>query len=195
MAGRIVDADRPGTAIHQGGLLAKLQDDHGQTHEIRSPIPGRIRSVAQTGANVAASAEVAMVDPGTEQVWEALRALYLVGQVEDLPAIRPYERDCQMFPTMYATGGRDREGDPGESGNKLTHWDMPTLSTDLRGRLLSTQDTREIWAPIITWWTPARPGMSQKVRSRNSFSTPRRTHFLSNASLRCNENKKSCLQG
>jgi len=92
-AGRIVDSDRPGTAIHQGGLLAKLQDEHGQAVEIRSPIPGRIRSVAQTGANVAAGAEVAVVDPATEQVWEALRALYLIGQAEDLPAIRPYERE------------------------------------------------------------------------------------------------------
>jgi hypothetical protein len=33
------------------------------------------------------------VEPGVEQVWEALRALYLIGQVEDLPAIRPYERE------------------------------------------------------------------------------------------------------
>ncbi|HTW57402.1 MAG TPA: HEAT repeat domain-containing protein [Terriglobales bacterium] len=90
-SGRIVDSDRPGTAIHQGGLLAKLQHD-SQIFELRSPIPGRIRSVAQTGANVAAGAEVAVVDPGTEQVWEALRALYLVGQVDDLPAVRPYER-------------------------------------------------------------------------------------------------------
>jgi len=92
-SGRIADSDRPGTAIHQGGLLAKLQDEHAQTAEIRSPIPGRIRSVAQTGATVAAGAEVAVVDPATEQVWEALRALYLVGQVDDLPAIRPYERE------------------------------------------------------------------------------------------------------
>ena len=46
-----------------------------------------------TGANVAAGAEVAVVDPGTEQVWEALRALYVVGQSDDLAAIRPYERD------------------------------------------------------------------------------------------------------
>jgi len=93
--GRIVDADRAGTAIHQGGLIAKLQSDNNnrQIAEIRSPIPGRIRSVAQTGANVAAGAEVAVVDPGTEQVWEALRALYLVGQMDDLGAIRPYERD------------------------------------------------------------------------------------------------------
>jgi hypothetical protein len=49
--------------------------------------------VAQTGANVASGAEIAVIDPSTEQVWEALRALYLVGQFEDLPAIRPYERD------------------------------------------------------------------------------------------------------
>jgi len=92
-AGQIVDADRPGTAIHQGGLLARLQSGDGQVVEIRSQIPGRIRSVAQTGANVAAGTEVAVVDPGTEQVWEALRALYLIGQVDDLEAIRPYTRE------------------------------------------------------------------------------------------------------
>src|SRR6202035_2080054 len=56
-SGRIVDADRPGTAIHQRGLIAKLAASvHPQTIEIRSPIPGRIRSVAGTGANLAAGA-------------------------------------------------------------------------------------------------------------------------------------------
>jgi HEAT repeat len=92
--GHVVDSDRPGTAVRQGGLLAKLATTTpSMPVEIRSPIPGRIRSVSQPGANVAAGAEVAVVDPGTEQVWEALRALYLVGQLEDLSAIRPYERD------------------------------------------------------------------------------------------------------
>jgi HEAT repeat len=93
-AGHIVDSDRPGTSIHQGGLIAKLAaDGSSQAVEVRSPIPGRIRSVSQTGANVAAGAEIAIVDPSTEQVWESLRALYLIGQEDDLPAIRPYERD------------------------------------------------------------------------------------------------------
>jgi hypothetical protein len=92
-SGRVVDSDRPGTAIHQGGLIAKLHYGHEQTAEIRSPIPGRIRSVAGTGANITAGAEVAVVDPATDQVWEALRALYLIGQPEDLSAIHPYERD------------------------------------------------------------------------------------------------------
>jgi hypothetical protein len=102
--GRVLDSDRPGTAIHQGGLLTKLATtDSSQTGssqlgssgmiEIRSPIPGRIRSVSQPGANVAAGAEIAVVDPATEQVWEALRALYVIGQIEDLPAVLPYERD------------------------------------------------------------------------------------------------------
>jgi hypothetical protein len=95
VAGRIADADRAGTAIHQGGLLAKLapRDSSQPAIEIRSPIPGRIRSVAQTGATVASGAEVAVVTPSTDQIWEALRALYLIGQVEDIPAIRPYERE------------------------------------------------------------------------------------------------------
>jgi len=92
--GHVVDADRPGTAVHQGGLLAKLATSGSSAAvEVRSPIPGRIRSVAQPGANVIAGAEVAVVDPGNEQVWEALRALYLVGQLDDLSAIRPYERE------------------------------------------------------------------------------------------------------
>lgn len=97
-SGRIVDSDRPGTAIHQGGLLAKLQYGDKQTAEIRSPIPGRIRSVAQTGANVTAGAELAVVDPASEQVWEALRALYLIGQPDDVSAILPYERDLPDIP-------------------------------------------------------------------------------------------------
>jgi hypothetical protein len=93
-AGKVIDADRPGTAIHQGGLIAKLTlSGSSQPTEVRSPIPGRIRSVAGTGANLGAGAEVAVIDPESGQVWEALRALYLIGKVEDLAAVRPYERD------------------------------------------------------------------------------------------------------
>jgi hypothetical protein len=94
VSGRIADADRPGTAIHQDGLIAKLAPTGSRPPiEIRSPIPGRLRSVSQTGAVLSAGAEIATVDPSTEQVWEALRALYLVGRMDDLPAIRNYERD------------------------------------------------------------------------------------------------------
>ena len=60
---------------------------------ISCPISGRLRSLSvQTGKNVAAGDEIAAVTPGTEQVWEALRALYLIGQPDDLPAVLAYER-------------------------------------------------------------------------------------------------------
>jgi biotin carboxyl carrier protein len=92
-SGTVTDTDKIGTAIHQGGLVAKLRDGQ-QTTELRSPISGRIRTISvATGTNVSPETEIATVDPGDEQVWEALRALYLIGQVDDLPAIRPYERD------------------------------------------------------------------------------------------------------
>jgi hypothetical protein len=92
-SGHVTDTDKVGTAIHQGGLIAKLQTGE-QTTEVRSPISGRIRTLAVApGANVDTGAEIATVDPGDEQVWEALRALYLIGQPDDLPAIRPYERE------------------------------------------------------------------------------------------------------
>ncbi len=98
VAGRVVDVDKIGTSVRQGGLIAKLNDGN-RTTEIRTPITGRIRSLSvATGAPVAAGAEVATIDPSSEQVWEALRALYLVGQLEDLPAIRIYERNVPEIP-------------------------------------------------------------------------------------------------
>ena len=97
-AGRVLDIDKPGTSIHQGGLVAKLENKEG-TIELRSPISGRIRAITvATGSSVNAGTEVATVDPSAEQVWEALRALYLIGQAEDLPAIRPYERELADIP-------------------------------------------------------------------------------------------------
>jgi biotin carboxyl carrier protein len=97
-AGRVIDIDKIGTSVRQGGLIAKLNDGE-RTTEIRSPISGRIRTLSVvTGATVAGGTEVATIDPSSEQVWEALRALYLVGQRGDLAAIRIYERNSPEIP-------------------------------------------------------------------------------------------------
>jgi biotin carboxyl carrier protein len=107
-AGRVTDTARVGTAIRQGGLIARLlpagpptaNSPNGESAaELRSPISGRIHSMGvAVGATVAAGAEIATVQPGDEQIWEALRALYLIGRVEDLPTIRPYERESRDIP-------------------------------------------------------------------------------------------------
>ena len=96
--GKVTDASAVGTVIHQGGIIVKIESD-GRTSEVRSPITGRLRELSvQPGKTVAAGDEIAVLDPGTEQVWEALRALFLVGQPEDLAAIRPYERELPEIP-------------------------------------------------------------------------------------------------
>jgi biotin carboxyl carrier protein len=96
--GKIIDTSTVGTALRQGGVVAKLREDD-QTTEVRSPISGRLRVLsAQTGQTVAAGAEIATIDPATDQVWEALRALYLVGQPGDLSAVLPYERELPDIP-------------------------------------------------------------------------------------------------
>jgi len=96
--GKVIDTSTVGTAIRQGGIVAKLQDD-SQTTEIRSPISGRLREIsASTGQTVGTGAQIAEIDPGTEQVWEALRALYLIGQPDDIAAVLPYERELPDIP-------------------------------------------------------------------------------------------------
>jgi hypothetical protein len=93
-SGHVIDIDRVGTAIHSGGLVAKFGYGFEQTADLRSPISGRIRTISvATGVLVPAGTEIATVAPGDEQVWEALRALYLIGRVDDLTEIQRYERE------------------------------------------------------------------------------------------------------
>jgi hypothetical protein len=94
----VVDTAAPDTNLREGGVVAKLGvavfTDGTGVVELRSPISGRVRTIeTQRGKQVRPGDLVAVIDPATEQVWEALRALYLVGLPEDLDAIRPYERE------------------------------------------------------------------------------------------------------
>jgi biotin carboxyl carrier protein len=96
--GKITASSAVGTPIHQGGIIAKIESGE-QITEVRSPISGRLRELSvKAGQTVAAGDEIGTLDPGTDQVWEALRALYLVGQPEDIPAIRPYQRELPEIP-------------------------------------------------------------------------------------------------
>ena len=95
-AGQVTEASPAGNNIHQGGIVAKLEVATDARHptELRSPISGRFRSLSvHAGQQVQAGDLIAVIDPDTEQTWEALRGLYVVGQLDDLPAILPYERN------------------------------------------------------------------------------------------------------
>jgi hypothetical protein len=108
--GTVGDTGKVGTAIHEAGLVAKLQYGDRATEDLRSPITGRIRSLSvEKGMRVSTGQEIATVDPGTEQVWEALRALYLVGQAEDIAAVLPYERELPDLPDHVRQQARETE--------------------------------------------------------------------------------------
>jgi biotin carboxyl carrier protein len=100
-AGRIAALARAGEPANHGTMIARIEASEagGETAEVRAPITGRVRSLAvREGAEVTAGAELLTLDPGTEQVWEALRALYLIGDAEDLPVVESYLRPSPDLP-------------------------------------------------------------------------------------------------
>lgn len=109
VAGRVTGVARSGEPVNHGTVLVKL-DSHGQLVEVRAPISGHIRAIeAQPGADVGPGAQLAVINPGDNQVWEALRALYAVGQTEDLPAIAPYENPPREFSQRIAKQAAETE--------------------------------------------------------------------------------------
>ncbi|MGH9603670.1 MAG: hypothetical protein ACRD24_14925, partial [Terriglobales bacterium] len=93
-----------------GTMLAHISSG-GEEIEVRAPITGRIRSVAvREGAEVAADAELGAIEPGTEQVWEALRALYLIGRMEDIAVIQPFKLDTPNYPERIVQQAKATEG-------------------------------------------------------------------------------------
>jgi multidrug efflux pump subunit AcrA (membrane-fusion protein) len=98
-AGRVAAIARAGEPANHGTMIARIEAGPGDVAEVRAPITGRVRSLAvKEGAQVAAGAELLTLDPGTDQVWEALRALYLIGSAEDLPAVESYLRPSPDLP-------------------------------------------------------------------------------------------------
>jgi hypothetical protein len=97
-AGKVLDTAAAGTTIRSGGIVAKLQDGD-QAVEVRSPITGKLTALdVQSGQSVTAGAEIATLAPEGDQVWEALRALYIIGKPEDLPVVQSYERELPEIP-------------------------------------------------------------------------------------------------
>jgi hypothetical protein len=82
-----------GSSVTREGMVARVRDERGATQEVRAPVAGRIeRASGIDGRSLAAGEELLVLAPDGKNVWEALRALYLVGAAEDLPEIERYAR-------------------------------------------------------------------------------------------------------
>ena len=89
---------KPGDVINPGTLLARIIVGNDKS-EVRSEVPGTIRQwIPSDSAQIKAGDPLLVVDPSPEMVWEALRALYLIGQKEDLSAVKPYARGLEGMP-------------------------------------------------------------------------------------------------
>jgi biotin carboxyl carrier protein len=92
MTGFITAIAKAGDPIHSGTVVVQMEEDSGVS-EVRAPISGKIASVAvKQGEHVQKDAPVAVINPGSDQAWEALRALYLIGTKDDLGLVRDYEK-------------------------------------------------------------------------------------------------------
>lgn len=88
-----------GIAVAAHGPLARLKQDDGTTIEIHAPEVGRVETVlVANGAKVEPGTELMTLSPASDQVWEALRALFVIGQPEDIPYVQRYARPTVTMP-------------------------------------------------------------------------------------------------
>lgn len=97
-AGKLSQRLKVGDVVNPGTLVARLEAG-GREVDVRSTVPGTIDAwLVANGTAVAARQEIVRLAPSPQTVWEALRALYLIGRPEDLPAVLPYARGAAGMP-------------------------------------------------------------------------------------------------
>lgn len=88
-----------GVAVAANAPLARVKQDDGKTVEIHAPEAGHVDSLSvSNGARIEAGGDLMTLSPSSDQVWEALRALFLVGQPEDIPYVQRYARPIATMP-------------------------------------------------------------------------------------------------
>jgi biotin carboxyl carrier protein len=88
-AGRLEFRAREGDSMQSGGIVARLSvANDGNPVDVVSPIAGSVaRLAAKDGAQVGAGDAIAVISPAETQVFEALRALLLVGHAASLDEV------------------------------------------------------------------------------------------------------------
>jgi len=87
-----------GDYVNPGTLIARIGD-----FEVRSPVPGEVRDLdSPDGGSIKAGDPLADLSADPHHVWEALRALYLVGQPPELADVQRYTRPVPGMPESVA---------------------------------------------------------------------------------------------
>lgn len=87
-AGKVIFRLKEQDSVGSGSIVARIEVGPSERVDVISPLSGQVeRRVVEDEATVAAGEQIAVLSPGEEQVWECLRALYLVGSEEELPDV------------------------------------------------------------------------------------------------------------
>ena len=91
--------DDAGVQVAPGAPLVRIKQDDSQTREIHAAEEARVELLKiSDGARVEDGSELLVLAPSTEQAWEALRALYVVGGPDDIRLIERYARPFAGLP-------------------------------------------------------------------------------------------------
>jgi biotin carboxyl carrier protein len=89
-SGRVASTLKQGSEIARGALVARVEQSD-KVIEIRSPLPGKVNTITRgNGSTVATDEEILTLNSDEDSVWEALRALSIVGKPEDVEVVRNY---------------------------------------------------------------------------------------------------------
>ncbi len=84
--------------VNSGTMVARIETAAGK-QEVRTAVPGAVeRWLVADGSSVTAGEPILAIAPSQEMVWEALRALYLIGRTEDLAEVDRYARGVDGMP-------------------------------------------------------------------------------------------------
>jgi HEAT repeat protein len=100
VAGALDERLKPGDTINAGTLVGRIDTPDRSRTELRSQIPGTIeRWMVADKTAVTAGQPVLLVNPSSDEIFEALRALYLIGEPQDLPAVEEFARGAADLPS------------------------------------------------------------------------------------------------
>jgi biotin carboxyl carrier protein len=106
-AGGLAQRLKPGDVVNPGTLLGRIRSGEAE-QELRSTLPGTVeRWLAGEGAAVVAGQEMVSIAPDSAMVWEALRALVLIGRPEDIAAIERYTAVLPDMPEQVRRQARE----------------------------------------------------------------------------------------
>jgi hypothetical protein len=89
--GVVASTLKEGADVARGTLVARIQQSDGTIAGLRSPLQGRINKILKgNGSQVATNDELLSLYSDEDSVWEALRALALIGEASDVQSIENY---------------------------------------------------------------------------------------------------------